>query len=483
MAPSRLPEKKTKIVCTIGPASQDVEVLEQMIAAGMNVARINFAHGDFDSHRRTIANVRAAAASMEQRVAIFGDLPGPKMRIGTLAEEPVFLERDQEFVLQTAEIVGDQYRASLDFPGLPRVVKPGDHIYMNDGYIELEVVAVEGDEVHTTVTAGGELRSNKGVNFPGIDLGISAFTPDDEQFLAFAAEQQLDAVSQSFVRGPEDVVAVRDAAAAIGYDAFVVAKIERAGALDELDAILDAADGIMVARGDLGVEIPIEEIPGVQKSMIRSANLRGKPVITATQMLESMTDNRRPTRAEATDVANAILDGTDCVMLSGETAIGHYPIETVAVMARIARITEAGMPGFPIAEQLEQQYEEGAIRSEDLMSLTVFRAAQTLQPVVVFAPSRSGATARRMTRFRLRPWIVAPSQSERTCQQLQFSFGVYPVHVPEEGILSEPYLRRQFAAQWLRDHALDEGLVLLVESSGTLKAEDTKRLDIIALGT
>ena len=248
-----------------------------------------------------------------------------------------------------------------------------------------------------------------------------------------------------------------------------------------MDAIMEATDAIMVARGDLGVEIPIEEIPGIQKAMIRQANLWAKPVITATQMLESMTDNPRPTRAEATDVANAILDGTDCVMLSGETAVGAYPVETVAVMARIARQTEEDLPTFTIAEQLERQHEAGEIRFDDLMSLTVYEAAETLQPVVVFAPSRSGSTARRVTRFRLDPWIVAPSQTETTCQRLQLSFGIYPVYV-DEGILAEPYLRRQYAAQWLRDHGLDSGVVLLVESSGTLKAEDTKRIDIIALG-
>lgn len=482
MTPSRLPEKKTKIVCTIGPASQDKEVLQQMIAAGMNVARINFAHGDLDSHRTTIANVRAAAEAAQQRVAIFGDLPGPKMRIGSLAEEPIFLERGDPFILQTDECVGDHTRASLDFPGLPHVVKPGDQIYMNDGYVQLQVEEVRGSEVHTTVAAGGELRSHKGVNFPGIDLGISAFTEEDRELLAFAAEQRLDAVSQSFVRGPEDILAVREAARALGYEPFIIAKIERAAALDHMDAIMEATDAIMVARGDLGVEIPIEEIPGVQKAMIRQANLWAKPVITATQMLESMTDNPRPTRAEATDVANAILDGTDCVMLSGETAVGAHPVETVAVMARIARQTEETLPRFTIAEQLERQHEAGEIRFDDLMSLTVYEAAETLQPVVVFTPSRSGGTARRVTRFRLDPWIVAPSQTETTCQRLQLSFGVYPVHVSEEGILSEPYLRRQFAAQWLRDHGLDSGLVLLVESSGTLKAEDTKRIDIIALG-
>lgn len=477
-----LPSKKTKIICTVGPASQSQAVLEEMIASGMNIARINFAHGDWDAHRETIANIRAAAAALGQRVTLFGDLPGPKMRIGKLAEEPIELERDALFVLQTAEILGNHERVSLDFPRLPEVVKPGDSIFMNDGYIELKVIEVKAGEVHCTVKVGGELRSHKGVNFPGIDLGISAFTERDRQFLAFAAEQKLDAVGQSFVLGPEDITAVRQAAAQLDYKPFIIAKIERSGALAKLAEIIAAADVVMVARGDLGVEIPIEEIPAVQKWIIRRCNLAGKPVITATQMLESMTTNRRPTRAEATDVANAILDGSDCVMLSGETAVGEYPIATVALMSRLAQQTEESMSAFDIVDQFKTKQQEGRLHLDDLLSLVVFETAEMLDPKVVFAPSRSGGTARRLCRFRLSQWIISPSQIESTCQELQFSYGIFPVYVPDPTVLTDPHLRRQHVGQWLHDHMETEesGAVILVEGAGTLKVEDTKRIDIIA---
>ena len=329
-----LPSKKTKIVCTIGPASEDRDTLAQMLLGGMNVARLNFAHGDFESHAQVIENLRAAADSTGKRVAIVGDLPGPKMRIGKL------VKHGQSFILQTEDIVGDNQRVSLNFKSLPDVVAPGDLIYINDGFIQLEVQNVAGDHVICEVQVGGELRSFKGVNFPGIELGISAFTDQDLEFLKFAANQGLDAVGQSFVQGPEDIKAVRAAAKALDYYPFIIAKIERAKALNNLDAILEVTDGIMVARGDLGVEIPIETMAITQKNIIRQANIYGKPVITATQMLESMVIHPRPTRAEATDVANAILDGTDCVMLSGETAMGGYPVEAVIMMACIARETE-----------------------------------------------------------------------------------------------------------------------------------------------
>jgi pyruvate kinase len=482
MKDNQLPLKKTKIVCTLGPASNGRTVLEQMIGNGMNIARINFAHGDFDGHRRTIANVRAAAEAVGQPVAIFGDLPGPKMRIGQLAEEPIDLERGRLFVLQTEEITGDHERVSMDFQGLPKVVKPGDTIYVNDGYIQLKVERVVGQAVHCTVEVGGQLRSYKGINFPGIDLGISAFTERDRELLAFAAEQKLDAVSQSFVLGPEDIKAVREAAAALDYDPLIIAKIERAGALDHIEAIVAAADGVMVARGDLGVEIPIENIPAVQKQLIQQANLAAKPVITATQMLESMTDNRRPTRAEVTDVANAILDGTDGVMLSGETAIGSYPVETVKTMAQIAQATEATDMGFGVAELMELERSMDQISRDNLVSFTVFAAAQSLNPCVIIVPAESGRTARHTTRFRMAVWIVAPSQSLSTCQRLQFSYGVYPVHVPTPKTLTQRDKRRSFIGAWLQHHEIDEGLVLLVERDSSFRAKDTKRIDIIDLG-
>jgi len=470
--------KKTKIVCTIGPASRSVAVLERMIAAGMNIARINFAHGDLDQHRQTIANIRAAADAADERVTIFGDLPGPKMRIGELDRDTIQLERGQSFVLQSEPIVGDAERVSMSFPSLPRVVKPGDNIFLNDGYIQVEVSQVQEKEVHCQVLTGGELRAHKGVNVPDVDLGICAFTDQDEQYLAFAAEQGLDGISQSFVERVHDIEVLREAAASLDYDPFVIAKIERSRALANLDSILAAVDGIMVARGDLGVEIPIEQIAGTQKRIIFEANLRGKPVITATHMLESMIDHRRPTRAEATDVANAILDGTDCLMLSGETAVGYYPVEAVAVMARIAQETEQQTEhiGMAVANLLELQQLRGDINRADLISFNIFQSAQTLKPALVFVPSASGDTARYVTRFRLPQWIIAICLEESTAHRLQFSYGIFPEYSQRD-----PDSWPHYAQDWLERHDIDSDLVLVVEGAGTAKAGDTTRLDIIDL--
>ena len=471
-----VPPKKTKIVCTIGPASESVEVLEQMVRNGMDIARINFAHGDFDRHRQVIQNVRTAAANTGQRVAIFGDLPGPKMRIGELAMETVNLERGQEFVLQTEPIVGDEHRVSTSFERLCSVVHPGDSIYLNDGLIELRVEEVLDKEARCWVRVGGELRSHKGLNLPGLDLGISAHTEFDGECLRFAAAQHLDGVSQSFVETASDIETVRAAATALDYKPFIIAKIERAGALDHLEAILEASDGIMVARGDLGVEIAIERVAEVQKQIIGLANLRGTPVITATHMLESMTTTRRPTRAEVADVANAIEDGSDAVMLSGETAVGRYPEVAVETMAKIAAVTEHSRRVYSggVAEKLEWQRIEGNISVGDLISLQVQYSAKMLDPEAVFVPSASGATARRLTRFRLKQWIIAPSFEEATCQRLQFSFGVYPVHISRNP-LSWPH----FAHEWLEKHGAGGKLALVVEGGGTLQEGDMVRIDII----
>ena len=321
----KFPTHKTKIVCTIGPASDEQRVLERMIRQGMDVARLNFAHGDFESHARSIERIREAASKVGKRVAIMADLPGPKMRVGILSTEPIKLVRGQMITLTSQEILGNAERISVSFPGLSAAAHKGSVIFLNDGFIRLKVEATSGDEVRCRVVVGGELRSHKGVNLPGTDLGISAITDDDRQFLKFALEQEVDAVSMSFVQGPEDIETVREIASAQGKNPFVIAKIERSVAIRRISAIMEATDRIMVARGDLGVETPIEGIALLQKRLIRQANLLGKPVIPATQMLESMVSNSRPTRAEATDVANAILDGTDAVMLSEESAVGAYP--------------------------------------------------------------------------------------------------------------------------------------------------------------
>ena len=342
----KFPDHKTKIVATIGPASQSKDMLERLISGGMNVARLNFSHGDFKTHAAVIQRIRAAEKATGKKVAIMADLPGPKMRLGKIDPEPIELRAGDTFTLTADDIVGDSQRVSMSFESLPKVVKSGDRLFLNDGLVQLVVETVSGRDVRCKVVVGGELSSKKGLNLPGIDLGISAFTDQDRKCLEFALENGVDAVSQSFVETAGDIEAVRKTAAAMGQDPFIVAKIERVDALEHLDDILKAADGIMVARGDLGVEVPIEEIAITQKKLVAKANLAGKSVIVATQMLESMVSSRLPTRAEATDVANAIIDGADCVMLSAESAMGRFPEEAVGMLAKIARYTEIHRPPY-----------------------------------------------------------------------------------------------------------------------------------------
>ena len=472
----KLPTNKTKIVCTIGPASESPLIIEQMIRAGMNVARLNFSHGTFAGHTKIIENIRSAARAAGKRVAIMADLPGPKIRIGQLAQEPIELKLGDAFTLTTEEILGDLTRASISFAGLPQAVRSGNTLFLNDGLIQLKVEKVQGNDVRCRVLVGGELRSRKGLNFPDIDLGISAFTDYDHECLKFALEQGVDAVSQSFVATAADITAVRKAAAALGHSPFIIAKIERSRARDNIDAILESADGIMVARGDLGVEIPIERIAIAQKEIIRQANLLGKPVITATQMLESMAGNRRPTRAESTDVANAIIDGTDCVMLSEESAMGMYPVEAVAMLAKIAAAIEPNRTRYSVIEALKINGQDESFNLRDLISLSVEAVLEQISPAVVIVPSRSGASARSITRFRIPVWIVAVSSKEKTCRQLQFSYGVYPFHEHEH-----PENWNAFARQWLELYGVDGNLVVLTEGPSSLHPDANHRMEIIDL--
>ena len=472
----KLPSNKTKIVATIGPASSSPAILEQMIRAGMNVARLNFSHGDFAIKGEAITQVRAAARAVGRRVAILADLPGPKMRIGRLAQEPIELKPGDSFTLTTDEIVGDERRVSMTFGRLPQVVKPGNTLFLNDGLIQLEVVQATPPDVQCRVLVGGELRSRKGLNLPGIDLGMSAFTERDRECLKFALEHGVDAVSQSFVQTAADIAAVRNAAAALGYQPFVIAKIERSGALDHLESILEAADGIMIARGDLGVEVPIEQIAVVQKLLMEKANRVGKPVITATQMLESMTNSRLPTRAEATDVANAILDGTDCVMLSGESAMGKYPVEAVSMLARIAAAIEPNRQYFPVRDALKAQRLDGNARGRDLIALAVEATFEHVTPAAVLVPTLSGATARSIARFRLPAWILAVSPHAATCQQLQFSYGIFP-----EQEAQPPESWNAYARQWVREHELESKLLVLTEGPSSKNPHANHRMEIIDL--
>jgi len=471
-----LPPNKTKIVATIGPASSSLPVLEQMIKAGMNVARLNMSHGEFATHRQNIENLRAASKSVGQPVAIMADLSGPKMRIGTLGVEQILLKAGDRFTLTTENMLGDQKRVSVSFALLPKVVKRGDTLWLSDGYIQLEVIDVQGPEVVCMVRVGGELRSRKGLNLPGIDLGIGAFTGRDRECLKFALEQGVDAVSQSFVESAADIKAVRQAARELGGEPFLIAKIERSRALDRLDEILDASDGIMIARGDLGVEVPIERIAVVQKDIMRRANQRFKPVITATQMLESMIHFRLPTRAEATDVSNAILDGTDCVMLSAESAMGAFPVESVAMLARIAATVEATRRQVSVKDMYAGIDLTGRVLPLHLIVVSVEASLEYLKPAAVFARTDSGKSARRLAAFRLPVWTVAISPSAKNSQDLLFSAGVVPVHQA-----SPPASWNAYVKDWVRRHQLPGAFAILTQRPSAHDPESNHRMEIINL--
>jgi pyruvate kinase len=467
---------KTRIVATIGPASSSVPVLGEMIRAGMNVARLNFSHGKFETHRQNIENIRAAAQQTGWPVAIMADLSGPKMRIGNLDPEPIQLKAGDRFTLTTEDVPGNHQRVSVSFARLPKVVKRGDVLSLNDGYLQLGVQEVKGSDVVCEVKVGGELRSRKGLNLPGIDLGISAFTERDHECLKFALDQKVDAVSQSFVESAADIRAVREAARELGHNPFIIAKIERSRALERLDEILEAADGVMIARGDLGVEVPIERIALVQKDIIRRANQRAKPVITATQMLESMTTYRLPTRAEATDVSNAILDGTDALMLSGESAIGAFPIEAVAMLARIAATVEAARKKLTVKEMFAGEDLTGKVLPLHLISVSVEASLEYLKPAAVFVRTASGVSARRLASFRLPVWTVALSRSLKTCQELLFSCGVAPVHQP-----NPPVSWNAFIKDWVQSHQLSGGFAILAQRPSADGPDSNNRMEIIDL--
>ncbi|QEP41992.1 pyruvate kinase [Ectothiorhodospiraceae bacterium BW-2] len=469
---------KTKLVCTIGPASDNPAKLAAMLRAGMSVARLNFSHGSFESHRETITRLRQASSETGIRLAIMADLPGPKMRIGEIVNEPVELTIGQRFTLTTRDEPGDAYRASVSFSSLPRVVKPGDKLFLNDGLISLKVVECREEEVECEVRAGGELSSRKGLNLPGIDLGMLAFTPEDRACLEFALEMKLDAVSQSFVASELDILAMRQVIdlRPDGHQPFIIAKIERANALDNLDAILEVTDGLMVARGDLGVEIPISTMPVVQKQIMKQARQLGKPVITATQMLESMTYHRRPTRAEATDVANAIMDGTDAVMLSGESAVGRYPIEAIEMLAEIAASTEPYRDNNSPKVIEKPKKGKKQLQVEDLIASSVYEAVKRVQSTVVVVPTRSGNMARHVTRYRLPAWIVALTTQKTTAQSLQFSYGVWPIEVEQDRHDWSQYVR-----QWAAENGLLDDYIVLTQGPSPENPSGNQRMELIDL--
>lgn len=472
-----LPTNKTKIVATIGPASDSPEMLERLIRAGLSIARLNFSHGDFSDHAERIRRIRLAQQATGRPVAIMADLPGPKMRLGRIDPEPIHLNPDESFTLTSDEIVGTRQRVSMSFQQLPKVVKPGDRLFLNDGLVQLIVERVAGSDVHCRVAVGGELRSKKGLNLPGIDLGISAFTDHDRACLEFALKNGADAVSQSFVETAADINAVRVAAKELGRQPFIIAKIERSEAVRNFEEILKASDGVMVARGDLGVEAPVEEMAILQKDLIAKASLAGRPVITATQMLESMVASRLPTRAEATDVANAILDGTDCVMLSAESAMGKYPEEAVAMLAKIAAYTEAHRPPAGLADLRARLGKRSTVTPADAIASVVDRALDTFPCATVFVPTKTGTTARMISRFKPSMWTVAVSRDARVCQGLMFSYGVEPVQSVED---TEDW--RDFARNWMKEHEIPGTSAMLVAGPSTRNPNANYRIEFLKVG-
>lgn len=468
-----LPAHKTKIVATIGPASDSPEMLVRLIRAGLNVARLNFSHGDFEGHGERIARIRAAEKATGCPVTIMVDLPGPKMRLGQIDPEPIHLEPGDPFILTSDEITGNRCRVSTSFEPLSRVVKKGDRLFLDDGLIQLLVERVDGKDVHCKVAIGGNLRSRKGLNLPGIDLGISAFTEHDRACLEFALAHGVDALSQSFVERASDIEAVRAAASALGKQPFILAKIERSEALVKLEEILRVSDGIMIARGDLGVEVPIEQIAVIQKQIIAKANAAGKPVITATQMLESMTTSRLPTRAEATDVANAILDGTDCIMLSGESAMGKFPEESVAMLGRIAASAESYRESCRQTSPPSHQTAAPETADEAIAAVVEY-SIKTAPTSAVFVPTHSGTTARMISRYKPGVWIVALSQDPAVCANLAFSYGVRPIHST-----SEPEDWRSFIQNWLHEQGMQPRLGILLAGPSDQNPEANYRVEFL----
>lgn len=418
---------RTKIVCTIGPASRSPELLRELIANGMNVARLNFSHGTLDVHAENVERISAASAAVGQPVAILMDLQGPKLRVGEIEGDGVALTPGQEVVLTTRQIRGHQGELPVQYPSLPQLVEAGDRILMDDGLLEVIVLCVEGGDIRTRVVTGGRLTSNKGLNLPRAHSSIPAITDKDRADVDFALAHQADWIALSFVRSGGEVLELKELIrhrCTAGRPPRVVAKIEKPEAVETIDAIIAAADGIMVARGDLGIETSPEDVPLVQKMIISKCNRAGVPVITATQMLDSMIRNPRPTRAEASDVANAILDGTDALMLSGETAAGAYPLLSLQTMVRIAQRTEeerlssisAPVARPPVTRDIAEAVSHAACET-----------AMHLGAAAIITPTASGQTARMVSKYRPPMPIIAVTPSPAVRRQLCLMWGVSPL--------------------------------------------------------
>lgn len=416
--------KKTKIVATIGPNSSSERLMTAMAKAGMNVVRLNFSHGDHAEHEAYIKTARAVSAKIKRPIAIIQDLSGPKIRIGDFYKNSIVLKKGGVFTLTTKKITGDETKVFVDYPRLPREVKKGGIIMLNDGKEKLQVIRVAKNAITCKVLTGGEIKGRRGINVPDARLSLRSITDKDKKDLAFGLKQKVDFVAFSFVRRPEDVDELRAYIKKAKSDASIIAKIETREAIENIDEIIERADGIMIARGDLAIEVPAQDVPVLQKMIIAKCNAAGKPVITATQMLESMIKSPTPTRAEVSDIANSILDGTDAVMLSEETALGDYPAETVATMASVARRTEE-MPR-KIVLPIDKEKMRGIA---DSITAAVVKTARAVDAKVIVALTESGFTARMISRWKPSQPIMVMTPNERTRVKLALSYGCIPISI------------------------------------------------------
>ncbi|MBI2853915.1 MAG: pyruvate kinase [Chloroflexi bacterium] len=460
MKPPRYLQRQTKIVCTTGPATSQSLVIERLVRAGMNCARLNLSHGTFSEHASTVARVRAISQRLDIPIAVLIDLPGPKYRTGAVKGGSTVLTKGSQFTLTTRQIEGDENITAVNFPNFTKDVKVGDTVLVDDGAIQLRVQEIKGSDVRTRVLVGGTLTPRKGIVVPGMHSSMPFMTDQLREYLSFALQQEPDYIALSFVGGPEDVVQVRKVMETRGYDVPLITKIERGEAVASFDGILAASDGIMVARGDLGVQIPLEKVPLVQKEIIRKCNQAGKPVITATQMLESMVHSSLPNRAEVTDVANAIFDGTDAIMLSAETSIGKYPVLAVKMMAKIARETEKSLP---LEHRLIERGKHISPVTAEVISYNACQIAHQLNATVVVAFTQSGSTARRVSKYRPGVPILAITPPKSIGRRLLLSWGVYPFEVARAANITELFTT---ATSLARDLGLARSGDLIVITGG-----------------
>ncbi|PKM90690.1 MAG: pyruvate kinase [Firmicutes bacterium HGW-Firmicutes-12] len=420
--------RRTKIICTIGPASEDIAVLRELLKAGMNVARLNFSHGTHEEHKKRIASIRQASHETGIPVAIMLDTKGPEIRIGLLEKGKVEILEGEKIILTTQEVLGTNQRIMVNYADLPLDLEVGTSILLDDGLLELSVIKVEDTEIHCKVVNGGVLTDRKKVNVPGVNIKLPGLTSKDIADITLGAKEGVDYIAASFIRSAADVLAIRKVIEEQKTDIAIISKIENRQGVLNLEEIIKVSDGIMVARGDLGVEIPAEEVPIVQKKLIDKCNLAGKPVITATQMLDSMIRNPRPTRAEASDIANAIYDGTDAIMLSGETATGKYPLQAVLTMARIAKRIEESLNW---AEMSQKRASIVGVTITEAISNATCDTAHSLGADAIITATKTGSTARMVSKYRPLTPIIAVTPSPQVLRQLLLVWGVYPLLSPE----------------------------------------------------